>query len=526
MTQYLITFSTSLRFLNKIRMSFLYAQVKLGLIDIDKLIDREIIQGGNENLLYFLALNPTKWKQEIYNRNRINVNSVTCTGYTPLITNILFGQYKFLKSQAVEAVKYLLEQPSIKINEICSATDSTPLMLAAATGNIMVVKSLIEADIAENIDLHIKNSEGHDALFFSVLSDDIEIFKYLCEHNMSINVQDHEKNNLLMFAVQHDKANMFEFLIDKFNIEDTNNSGKTAIHLAFILNSKKCLDHIFKIRNMNFEIKDDQGFTPILTAAQYNDVKLIEKLYKHKANIHALDTENNNILQIAVFYRSVPVVDFLLNVWKNKIDIKHKNSYGNNAMLVCATSYHKKNFKLLMKHKCDVQLTNNTGDNALTLSVLNQQIEMVEYLLSHKIFDINYQTNNKLTALHNAVLSDDIDIVTKLVENGADILSEDLENNTPIAYAVVTRSVEILRYFLEYSPEMINHKYHYGTILHLAILHKYQDIADLILQYDIDIYAKNAVGKTALDLAKEDILECHSIAEMIIEKSIKMDNMS
>ena len=54
------------------------------------------------------------------------------------------------------------------------------------------------------------------------------------------------------------------------------------------------------------------------------------------------------------------------------------------------------------------------------------------------------------TPLHFAVINGNLEIVTYLVENGADVLVLDEINNLPIDYAIDEADIEIINYFKEY----------------------------------------------------------------------------
>ena len=61
----------------------------------------------------------------------------------------------------------------------------------------------------------------------------------------------------------------------------------------------------------------------------------------------------------------------------------------------------------------------------------NDHFEIVEYLLTNKA-SVNAKESKKFTALHMAVITNNIDIAKILIENHADVNSVNHESMTPL----------------------------------------------------------------------------------------------
>ncbi len=63
--------------------------------------------------------------------------------------------------------------------------------------------------------------------------------------------------------------------------------------------------------------------------------------------------------------------------------------------------------------------------------------------------DVNLQTANGFTPLHNAVISKNIEISKILIEAGADVNLVDVYNNTPLYFAVHYQNIDLVKLLLD-----------------------------------------------------------------------------
>lgn len=117
----------------------------------------------------------------------------------------------------------------------------------------------------------------------------------------------------------------------------------------------------------------------------------------------------------------------------------------------------------------------------------NEDIEnpedIVEFLLKNYVIDINQTTRHGVTALHEAVTCEKIEIVQLLLENKTQIKAN-TDGWTP---------------------------------LHLATNRNYVEITELLLQYGADVHAKNNDGDTPAHLAAAEN-ENASTLNLLIKK--------
>jgi ankyrin repeat protein len=80
------------------------------------------------------------------------------------------------------------------------------------------------------------------------------------------------------------------------------------------------------------------------------------------------------------------------------------------------------------------KLIDENGNNNLQIAVKRHLIEFVQYFIDKKL-DINYQNNFGDTALHIAMVEENLDIIQLLLNNNADLLIKNNERKTPFDLA-------------------------------------------------------------------------------------------
>lgn len=113
----------------------------------------------------------------------------------------------------------------------------------------------------------------------------------------------------------------------------------------------------------------------------------------------------------------------------------------------------------------------------------------------------NIEAFNVLEALLSAVHKNNISIVTKLFERGANIDSADYFGATPLMIAVKEHRVEVLAKLIELGANIEAKDKNGETALFLAAYYHYYDILEKLINAGADINAKDKSGFTPLHIA-------------------------
>ena len=137
-----------------------------------------------------------------------------------------------------------------------------------------------------------------------------------------------------------------------------------------------------------------------------------------------------------------------------------------------------------LKAGADVNAHGEYGVSALSHACLNENIEIVELLLTQDGIDVDMKDEDGFTALMRASVDRFTEIVAKLLEKGADVNATDDYGDTALM-KVINCDEEDDRPWYQVEYDII-------------------EIVEKLLKQDgIDVNVKNKNGKTALDIAEE-----------------------
>lgn len=195
------------------------------------------------------------------------------------------------------------------------------------------------------------------------------------------------------------------------------------------------------------EEKKDEN---LINAARWGDLKLVQSLIAHGAEVNSRDDDGETPLHIAAKFNNVPVIRFLV---QHKADPNSKNKNGKTPLHFAVIFSRGKieAVKLLIFYGANVNAKDKIGRTPLyeLASVRLFFKNIAEYLISHGV-NVNAKDLRKDTPLHYAAgVGNNIGIVKLLVSHNADINAKDLNGDTPLHEAVYGENVEIVKFLVD-----------------------------------------------------------------------------
>ncbi len=203
----------------------------------------------------------------------------------------------------------------------------------------------------------------------------------------------------------------------KNNLQELNQSGYTLLHVAAkIENSTSIINKLIEL-GLDIDIKDSNGNTPLMIAANYNCPKNVKTLLELKAN-HSI--YNNNL---------------------------------NTALDLSCSGNYLETTKILIEHKADINSDNGNKKTPFIIAVYAQaDIELIEYLLQNNA-DINYGDGNG-TPLMYAIGYKNLTLVKYLLSKGAKINGfKNKSGEETLTYAKRVGDIEIINYLENHMKE-------------------------------------------------------------------------
>ena len=191
--------------------------------------------------------------------------------------------------------------------------------------------------------------------------------------------------------------------------------------------------------NININVLDTNGYTPIHRAVYNNDLATVNELLK-----------NTN-----------------LNI-DSKLDIRVAIDgwyLGGASPLILASYLGYTNIvETLLNNNADIKAKDDVdGSMAIHMAAANGNNDVIKILLSKDETIINEKDNKGNTPLHWASMKDKPETIKLLVENGADIESKDMDGWTPLHYASAFSSLETVENLIDLGADT-NSKSNDGSI--------------------------------------------------------------
>lgn len=217
------------------------------------------------------------------------------------------------------------------------------------------------------------------------------------------------------------------------------------------------------------------------------------------ADANAPNQSSNSALH---YTKSAAITEILLNHGAN-INVLNKNH--ETPLHLASRGGHKEKAIILLKHKADINARDEDGDTALMMAC---SLDMTKLLLKNGA-DINAKNNNGRAVLHQALASEREELVSVLLDHGADANSiEFWDQHRPLHCARSGRMVKLL---LEHGAHVDAKDGRDRTALHVAVHRGLEETVLALLENLADPNAPDSNGRSAIFKARSG-----SIARLLI----------
>lgn len=222
-------------------------------------------------------------------------------------------------------------------------------------------------------------------------------------------------------AAQHGTAGRLEALIEAGgDAAQRDMLGWTPLHYAvnrFRVEGNGDFDVVkvlLETPGVDIHSRTNDGFSPIVLAAEHGNIELLELLLEHGADLKFRDDDGFTVLSAALRKRRLEMARHLL---AKGVDVNEKLPGGGNALFVAIRSRSPEAVQMLIDAGADLHGGGKVAAPIIFASAIRNQ-EVVQVLLDAGA-DVNaINPNNGLTALHRAVGSGP-ELVRLLLDAGA-----------------------------------------------------------------------------------------------------------
>ena len=284
------------------------------------------------------------------------------------------------------------------------------------------------------------------------------------------------------------------------NLNVTDSNYNYFIYYVILYNEDELLDLILT-RNIRLDILDTDGrnilYIPIKFSYNQLLIKLIEKDEQNIGLpiIDIKDTLGLTALHYSIIFNNYEAFKILLD----KSNIFINNNQNLNAFHICIQYNRINMFIDMLSNISELFINTSNNENLLQYAILFDKYDFIPYILKKKININNQDITNGLSALHQIVIKNKIDIVKLLINYGANINIQDYYGNTAIHYCISEENIEILQLLLQYDPNLNLIDIDGNTPLHLYLKNSYleKEILELLITKS-DLNIQNNTGLTCL----------------------------
>ncbi len=416
-----------------------------------------------------------------------------------------------------EKIAELLIEEGAKMDFLESEFKRSPLLLAAMYGRESTVKKLLSS----GANLAVIDSYGANALMLALNNNHLKISNLLIKAGISIDTPDKKNRTPLMIAVSVGSLDLTRFLINKgADVNARNINKKTALMIA----SEKGYLDIVKLliqEKGRLDLKDRYGRKAWNFAADNEHLKLVEFLSKKEinnqsnlfyavshglygvvkvllnlnVNTEVFDDEGWTPLMWAANNNLTNIVQILLEkgALLNGSNGTNSTFSGWTPLMLASGGGHLETVKTLVNNGADLGVKDNDKWTALTWASLNGNADVLSFLIN-KGSQIDSLTSDDATPLIWASSKGHENVVKNLLDKGANIKLKDIHGKTALAHAVLQGHFSTARLLIKKGAN-INQNLLYAS------KRGYKEMVDFLLKENAEIDYISSKNETALELA-------------------------
>ena len=398
---------------------------------------------------YILEQNPENEALAIKAVKRKKTPYITREDGFSLIHYAVLAKYKLI-------LEMLLNRKDSNVN---TATNdgTTPLMLAAMSGNIEIANILLK----KGANVNAQKSNGATALQFAVANNKQEMVDLLIEQGADVKIENSENGaTVLHSAAMAAKTDLFIKLLPEFNDINLMCKEGTPLHFAAKMGRVEMIKYL-KENGADCSLTDENGNLPLHIAAREGRVPAFKVLIQYYPDITVPGENGNNILHFATINKHNEIIEEIFT-HENSKKLHVPNKDGLTPVVIAVKDYNHETLQILLKNEGDPNSTVNDETvlhYAIKRNMANVVRELVEAGCRYKkpddvgitpiIYAINVQAYNcvKVLLSHNVKLSPwihhqfldgqlDIEVLKHLIANGFDINEQDDDGNTLLMLAL------------------------------------------------------------------------------------------
>ena len=367
------------------------------------------------------------------------------------------------------AMDFLHENEDLDINSV-SGQFGTPLQAVCTTGHTEAFERLM----LWKADFTIRGGQFGNALNAAAYYGRINMVKALLEIGVPTYSPGAETHEAMRMAAGKGHVEVVKLLLD----------GGAAVNP---------LDLFYPFRRQFGEL--DSFATPLHAAANNGHLDVLKSLLERRADPNISNDVKNTALHLAAENNFHEGVELLV---QHGASLNARNVYGSTPLYSAARNGQREAATALVGKGADVNIQSQQGWTPLFTAVRHGNSGLAKFLLLSGA--TSQSTDDGSTPLHFAAKNGFLDLMTSIIQTGADKDAQDHVGWTPLHFAVDEKHLDVAELLLEHGVA-IKADEDGWTPLHLAAWRMQLKITTRLLERGADINARTRDGATPLTVA-------------------------
>lgn len=333
---------------------------------------REVDDFGNTLIHILTSKGKVELVQKMLTLGTTSVNAANIAGETALHLAADCGD--------LEMLKVLLEHGADV--EVLDTAQRSPLFRAVLGGHLRLVQKLREVGSKTDV----LDASGESLVHAAVRIHSAEILKYLLSLGVDVNLANASKETPLRVAIITGMADIAACLIGyNAKVTEVDVRGRSLLHLASSKND--CLVGRLVLKQLNVNIRDCEGATPLHLAAEFGCLEMIKLLLNKGADVNAQDADGYTALHISCSKKNLDILKFL--IYKGA-SLSLPTCHGNYPLHIAASHDNQQamNFILECEGFKHINTRNNDGQTLAHCAAERASDQLFSHLVKSKFVDL------------------------------------------------------------------------------------------------------------------------------------------
>lgn len=322
------------------------------------------VTGPNRETLVHLAIKKNSLKLVDWALQFRSIISRDRAGQTPMHYAAYFNRSEMIKrlyeihqvqtkiSCQADIAGAMVRAAELDIINSIDTASATPLHLATSSKSHAAMSTLINRGAYVNA----IDSRGNTALHIAAELGDTEGIKILRKGGAMLSMLNKQNLSPLGIAAFNNQKDAFDLLMSLgADLNQVDSQGNTLLHTACKLNKKEAVALIAPYKDkITINSLNKLGYSPLLIAAYYNHIEIIQLLLNMNININQTGINNISALHIATIKNNVETVKILLEAGA---DVHQMNRDNVSSLDIAIKKNHPTIISILVAHALKQSLT-------------------------------------------------------------------------------------------------------------------------------------------------------------------------